>query len=462
MAATFGIEWIVQASAAGIVRSLLEGTAIALLAALAVRLSGPHSSKTRFGVWFSALMTIAVLPFLTSVDLSHGAELSSRNNIHCALTVPLSWALYLFGAWLLITVFGLLRIASGLLQMRALRKTCSEIDSSELDPLMRELLGKTLNSAAVSLCVSDRVRVPSAIGFFAPAIVIPRWLLREVTPEELKQILLHEFEHLRRRDHWTNLAQKIVKALFFFHPAVWWIEKQLSLQREMACDEAVVAKTAKPRAYAECLARMAEKTAMERTLALAQAAFGHLRQTSLRLAKILSNPPQDRPSLWKPAVPLIAGLAIVGASISAKEPQLIAFQDTSSKAISTAIERVDNTRPRIVPAKFTASQASRNDLHPHPHQVRSARSKVVSGNAKSQPNDFYEAIFVLDNSTVQPGLVHTTGFVTNAEMRMEFVFVVVRRRVSAASSQSNSEIDVWRLTVLPSATPSANTHPNET
>jgi beta-lactamase regulating signal transducer with metallopeptidase domain len=72
---------------------------------------------------------------------------------------------------------------------------------------------------------------------------------------------LHELAHLRRYDDWTNLAQKLVKALFFFHPAVWWIEKQVSLEREMACDDAVLAETASPRAYAECLAHLAEKTA---------------------------------------------------------------------------------------------------------------------------------------------------------------------------------------------------------
>jgi len=67
--------------------------------------------------------------------------------------------------------------------------------------------------------------------------------------------LLHEFAHLGRWDDWTNLAQKLVRTIFFFHPAVWWIEKRLSLEREMACDDVVLAETQNPRAYAECLSR---------------------------------------------------------------------------------------------------------------------------------------------------------------------------------------------------------------
>ena len=122
------------------------------------------------------------------------------------------------------------------------------------------------------------------IGFVNPAVVIPRWLLQELSPSELQQILLHELAHLQRWDDWTNLAQKILKALLFFHPAAWWIEKQLSLEREMACDDAVVAETANPRAYAECLTHLAEKSFVRRSLALAQAALGRIRQTSLRVA----------------------------------------------------------------------------------------------------------------------------------------------------------------------------------
>ncbi len=47
------------------------------------------------------------------------------------------------------------------------------------------------------------------IGFFAPRILIPEWLYLRLTPGELEQVVLHEAEHLRRRDDWTNLLQKL-------------------------------------------------------------------------------------------------------------------------------------------------------------------------------------------------------------------------------------------------------------
>ena len=68
------------------------------------------------------------------------------------------------------------------------------------------------------MCISEDVTVPAAIGFFRPAIVFPAGLLSQLSPDEIKVILLHELAHLRRWDDWTNLGQKIVKAVFFFHP----------------------------------------------------------------------------------------------------------------------------------------------------------------------------------------------------------------------------------------------------
>ena len=118
-------------------------------------------------------------------------------------------------------------------------------------------------------------------------VVFPTWALSEIPTAELNAILLHELAHLRRYDDWTNLAQKLVKAILFFHPAVWFIESRLTLEREMACDDAVLAASYSPRAYAESLVGLAEKSFLRRGIQLAQAAVSHVQQLKLRLAEIL-------------------------------------------------------------------------------------------------------------------------------------------------------------------------------
>ena len=121
------------------------------------------------------------------------------------------------------------------------------------------------------MCTSESLRVPTAIGFIKPLVVIPAWAMRELSAVELNAILLHELAHLRRWDDWTNLIQKIVGALLFFHPAVWWIEKKLSLEREMACDDLVLVKAGqRPKVYAECLVSLAEKSLLRKGSGIGQ------------------------------------------------------------------------------------------------------------------------------------------------------------------------------------------------
>jgi len=74
----------------------------------------------------------------------------------------------------------------------------------------------------VEICTTTSLQRPSVIGFTKPRILIPDWLFARLTAGELEQIVLHEAEHLRRRDDWTNLLQKICLALFPLNPGLVW------------------------------------------------------------------------------------------------------------------------------------------------------------------------------------------------------------------------------------------------
>jgi hypothetical protein len=163
------------------------------------------------------------------------------------------------------------------------------------------------------------------IGFFKPVIVIPAWALRELPSDELNVILLHEFAHLRRWDDWTNLLQKMVRAIFFFHPAVWWIESRLSLEREMACDDQVLARTGNPRGYAQCLISLLEKSAARRGWAMAQALVHRARESSLRVAQILDASRPNSKHVWKPALGIVGVFSLVCIAVVPSAPKFVAF-----------------------------------------------------------------------------------------------------------------------------------------
>jgi len=335
------LQTVAQVSAGRVLNTIAEGLAIAALSWIVLRVFGARNSGTRFAVWFWTLLAIVALPFLArpgSQVLSSSAFLSSpafsSGSPHAQLTISSTVAFYLFMVWAAVVAVLLARVGISLWHVRQLRRNSQEVDLSTLDASLVELLAQFNSQRQVMLCVSDRVRVPAALGFFQPAIVVPSWLPHELSVEELKAILLHEMAHLRRWDDWTNLAQKIVKAFFFFHPAVWWIERHLVLEREMACDDLVVAHTANPRAYAASLVSLAEKVLAKkvqrgRALTLAQAVLGRVRQTSLRIAQILN---ADRPSgtrVWRPALAVMAALSVAVFLAVPYTPELVAVQSSS-------------------------------------------------------------------------------------------------------------------------------------
>jgi len=177
----------------------------------------------------------------------------------------------------------------------------------------------------VTICTTEMQDRPSVIGFLAPRILIPNWLTGRLTADELVQIVLHEAEHLRRCDDWTNLVQKLVLVAFPLNPALAWMEHRLCCEREMACDEGVVRITNSPRAYAACLASLAEHGLERRAEALSLGAWQKRSELVHRVHGILL---RKRGMSRAAAGALLGavGCALVGATVEmARCPQLVAF-----------------------------------------------------------------------------------------------------------------------------------------
>lgn len=323
--------------------SLVGGLALTAIAWTWLRVARRQNSASRFLILFILLIGIAVLPIVGFSWLTHAStgELSST---HPVVTLPEHAAEYLFVAWAVMALAGLTRIAAGFVQLRRLHNSCVPVETATLDERINNSL--LASPRAAVLCTSDRVNVPTALGFARPArIVIPSWLMDQLSPDELHHLVLHELAHLRRWDDWSNLTQKILGALLFFHPAVWWLQRRLALEREMACDECVLAETGDARAYAKSLANMAERSFVRRTVALAQAAVSRLHDTTLRVAKILS------PSTQRAAtVPVMLSVAAVGSltiAVAFFSPDLISFTaPTQSPSVASYSGADLNTTPR--------------------------------------------------------------------------------------------------------------------
>ncbi|HEV2274728.1 MAG TPA: M56 family metallopeptidase [Acidobacteriaceae bacterium] len=120
-----------------------------------------------------------------------------------------------------------------------------------------EPLARSLGSASCKLLVLSGITSPATFGWLRPTILLPDFCL-EQDRSDLEDILRHELHHVRRWDFVSNALGATCRALLFFHPAVWYAMRKMQLERELACDLAVVSSSPERRAqYAECLVRFA-------------------------------------------------------------------------------------------------------------------------------------------------------------------------------------------------------------
>jgi beta-lactamase regulating signal transducer with metallopeptidase domain len=413
-----------------------------VLAWILLRLLGRQNSGTRFAIWFSALAMIGALPFVTVHRTLTGAAL------HPELSIPSSWAGYIFAVWALIALLAVLRVVHGLWRVRKLRANCVPLEESRLRSFVNESFttkdtkvhkGKNVRRD-VRVCVSEQVKVPTAIGFFRPMVVVPRWALEELSWEELKAVLLHEMAHLRRWDDWSNLAQKIIRALLFFHPAVWWIDNRLTLEREMACDELVLDQTANPRAYAECLVSLAEKNFLRRGLVMAQAAVGRIKHMSLRIGRILDAQRPGATRTWKPAMALLALFSAAGVTVLTRTAPLVGFQDDLPRPSATvaATDQIHVPAHMVVPAGLhRSSMPATLARHRQPNTVNAtARPKPFNSNPAviaARAKNVQQHSMVVQAKAKQPA---TTG---------QPMFVVVQTEYFASPHEVVWTMTVWRI-----------------
>ena len=141
---------------------------------------------------------------------------------------------------------------------------------------------------SVRFRLSPEIQSPTLCGLFRPTILLPADIISWTTPAERQAMVQHELAHIERWDALANLFQTTVQLVFFFHPLVWYACRQLSLEREIACDDSVVRCGAIAEVYAESILKVAERT-LARSHVHQLALFSAKQTLERRLDMILTN-----------------------------------------------------------------------------------------------------------------------------------------------------------------------------
>jgi beta-lactamase regulating signal transducer with metallopeptidase domain len=206
--------------------------------------------------------------------------------------------------WFAGVAFLALRLALAWTFIQRLRLSGTTIADAALRERFARLLRRLRISAPVRVLQSALVEVPTLIGWLRPVILVPAAVLAGLTPDQLDAILAHELAHVRRWDYLVNLLQTVIETALFYHPAVWWISRQVREERENCCDDIAVETTQDRLLYARALAQLAENCATPLALA---ASDGPLLRRIQRLVGV-----EDRRRSWLPLLAMLAAAAILG------------------------------------------------------------------------------------------------------------------------------------------------------
>lgn len=318
--------WEVFGQDAGttLIASIWQSAVIVCGLEIALRMMTRISAAQRFAIWTAGFGVAAGLPLLPLIHFGAkgaGATAAGAEPARALLQIDARWGLAIAGIWVAASAIRGVDLAVHSLRLRRLWKAAVPVAVSE--SVAAGLKG--VRKGRVTICTTEMLDRPSVIGFLVPRILIPKWLIDRLSSGELEQIVLHEAEHLLRRDDWTNLAQKLALVAFPLNPALAWMESRLCREREMACDEGVVRITNAPRAYAACLANLAERGLERRAEALSLGAWHKRSELVHRVHGILLR----KRGMSRAAAGVVlgaVGCALVGATVEmARCPQLVAF-----------------------------------------------------------------------------------------------------------------------------------------
>lgn len=151
------------------------------------------------------------------------------------------------------------------LAVRRLARELPEVDARAWKELVDHLRQRVGLRRPVRLMALEGPVSPAAFGLVRPSVILPRsaaaW-----RGEGLRQVLLHELAHLRRRDPLQRCIAELCCACFWFLPMVWGLERRMRVESERACDDLVLASGTSASGYAAVLLGLQQRLRMERAL----------------------------------------------------------------------------------------------------------------------------------------------------------------------------------------------------
>lgn len=187
-----------------------------------------------------------------------------------------------FSYFLLLLVF-IFKTASQFNALNKYRQTANFTVSTQWNSLLKEAYN---TKTEYKIGYSEHIQNPITFGWLDPVILLPMAITNQLTIEEVKLILLHEIAHIVRNDFFMHLIVETSHKILYFNPFSYLFINEISVQREMACDDWVINHTRTPLVYTKALYNIAATSILKSNQNLYLGAFNNNSELLERIKQI--------------------------------------------------------------------------------------------------------------------------------------------------------------------------------
>ena len=337
---------------------LVQGSLVALATACVLRVLHRARARARYWVCMTSWSAVLVLPLLSFITIFAWPE--EMVAVPAPASAPLvsiphspTAATLIVALWMIWVGVRLIQLANATARVRRVRNRSRSFPFA-IDARLHHWTRVKAEGRHTRLVVSDDIRAAAVIGCGSPVIAVAPTVIERLTPDELDRVVIHEWAHVQRRDDLGEVVQRIARVIAGWHPAVWWLGRQLHVEREAACDEIAVTLTGSSKRYASCLLKLAGLPVQRQS---ASPALGMLSSpvVSTRIQRIVDYHHHASPA-WSTNAAGIGIVLLAGASCAIGSVRVVQAAQVPSP------ERIP---PRAVvqsPSTAPASEAPRENV----------------------------------------------------------------------------------------------------
>lgn len=303
-------------------------------------------------------------------------------------TANLKLIAWLTPAWLLGALAVAIRRSAHWIALRRAKRTFMPAPTS-LQNHFRDLLSSMRLHRRVRLMVSNVLQTPFTVGILKPIVVVPIGFTTGFPPSQVEALLAHELAHIVRNDFLANLFQVLIEIVFFYHPSVRKLSRQIRIQREHCCDDHAIKICGDGLVLAEALAQLQTQRSGKRDDMLAMCAAGtDGKETLARVRRIVEkNAPQydSRQQVWGGLI-AIGALVLVAALPAFWSKSLAEEQEPESgkPSVTTSDSDGDSTEPweisKVYDPGFLRDYLLHYEALPKKIKVPAIRGKILDPN----------------------------------------------------------------------------------